>query len=422
MKKSVLAFWLVITALVTFAYGAIQGDFILNFQDESSTIKFYRAQGDTTNGLNVDVTRVSGDVTIIGDNTPADAYANPTDALNAISLLSLYNGSTWDRVRESAIGNGALLVGGNATPSDTYANPTASQVIWGLAGGWNGTSWDRIKSVNTGQQVTTHKTSGGIESEQPTYYQKVAEGAITGEWGVNKFGAAPDGIQTGATDIWDRADSTPTQQIWLAPTAARVHSIVSTTTADDGSPVGVGARTLRIYGLTSWAASSETSEDITLDGTTPVNTGSSYVIIHRMKVLTSGASGPNVGTITATAAAPDSTITAAILAGNGQTEMAIYGIPSTKTAYLLRWSCNIDKASVTAVTVDFRLMVNETPNTNTTVFLRKDDISVQSTGTNIYGRSYAMPYKISGPAIIKVQALGSSNDIDGESGFDLLVK
>lgn len=247
----------------------------------------------------------------------------------------------------------------------------------------------------------------------------IARGAVAGMSAVNKFGAAPDGIQTTATDVWDRADATPTQQIWLAPTAARVHAIVSTSTDDDGAPVGLGARTIRVYGLTAWNAA-ETSEDITMDGTTPVNTVSSYVIIHRMKVLTSGATSINVGTITATAAT-DGTVTAAILPNNGQTEMAIYGVPSTQSAYICRWGCNIDKASGLVATCDFRLMVNENPDVQTTNFIRKDDISLQSTGTNQFDREYCVPYKIAGPAIIKVQGIASSADLDGESGFDLVL-
>jgi hypothetical protein len=245
---------------------------------------------------------------------------------------------------------------------------------------------------------------------------EVARGKVAGFSRINKFGAAPDGIQTTATDIWSRADSTPTQQIWLAPTAARVHAIVSSSTSDDGNPVGVGARTLRVYGLKTWDLA-ETSEDITLDGTTPVNTSQSYVIIHRMKVLTSGATGINVGTITATAAT-DSTITAVILPGDGQTEMAIYGVPSIQTIYLKRWGASIGKAAGAAATVNYSLRVNENPNVQTTNFLRKDDMNLQSTGTNAMSRVYDIPPSFSGPCIVKVQGIASAADIDGASGFD----
>jgi len=248
------------------------------------------------------------------------------------------------------------------------------------------------------------------------YGLESARGNVPGVTTVNKFGSAPDGIQTTATDIWTRADSTPTQQIWLAPTAARIHAIVSTSTDDDGSPVGAGARTIRIYGLKTWDLA-ETSEDITLDGTTPVNTANSYVIIHRMKVLTSGATNINVGTITATAAT-DSTVTTVIAPGDGQTEMAIYGVPSIQKFYLTRWACNIDKTTGVATAVNFMLKVNENPNVQTTNFLRKQDISLQSTGTSMYQNHFEVPIQFNGPCIIKVQATSTAADVDGEAAFD----
>lgn len=248
------------------------------------------------------------------------------------------------------------------------------------------------------------------------YALNVARGLVSGVTSVNKFGAAPDGIQTSVTDIWSRADSSATQQIWLAPTAARVHAIVSTSTNDDGNPVGTGARTIRVYGLTAWNAA-ETSEDITLDGTTPVNTANSYVIIHRMKVLTCGASGPNVGTISATAAT-DTTITAIIAPNDGQTEMAIYGVPSTQSFYMTRWSCAIAKGAAAAVSASFELRVNENPDVQTVAFLRKNDLSTQSTGTTTAEKHFFNPIKYAGPCIIKVQAIGSAADIDGKAAFD----
>ena len=167
----------------------------------------------------------------------------------------------------------------------------------------------------------------------------IPKGDFSGYTAVNKFGRSTDVDDGVNTDIWDvaNANSYPSaaldqQAIWVPPTTARTHQIASTSANDDGDPVGTGARTIQVYGLTGWGAA-ETSEVVTMNGTTDVATSSSYVIIHRMKVLTYGGSGPNVGSITATADTDD-TITAMIAPGEGQTQMAIYGFPSTQTAYM----------------------------------------------------------------------------------------
>lgn len=353
----------------------------------------------------------------------------------------------------------------------------------------------------------------------------VSRGLIPGHYAINKFGAAPSGIQTTKTDIWDLADATPTQQIWLAPTAARIHSFVSASASDTcgvgtltltGQPLdtetvtigtkvytfqtvltdvdgnvligatasdsldnliaainlsagagtvyaasmtagsdvvaeagagdtmllfdqqsaglattetltngswgaatitpGTGARKIRIYGLKDWDTK-ESYEDIILHGQVDVSTLDDYVIIYRMKVLTCGTSGPNVGLITATAAT-DSTKTAAILAGNGQTEMAIFGIPSTQNFYMKSWRCNIDKNVAAVASCDFSIFANEDPENYPKLYLRKHDISVQSTGSNMFESKFDPPLKFIGPCIIKIQAIASAADLDGESSFD----
>ncbi len=249
---------------------------------------------------------------------------------------------------------------------------------------------------------------------------EIPAGTYPNHYGVNKFGRAPLGIQVTATDIWDRADATPTQQIWVAPTAARVHAIVSTDDTDGktAAPNSVGARTLKIFGLTDWDTA-EVSETITLSGTDAVNTTNSYVIIHRMKVLTKGGTNINVGTITATAAV-NATVTAAILPGQGQTQMAIYGIPSTQTAYMTGYyaSCNL---AGTSIRLDVTLKVNPGPDAELINFLTKQTQNIRDTGAG-YMRHEFKPYmKISGPAIIKIQAISSVADSDGSAGFDLIL-
>ncbi len=226
-------------------------------------------------------------------------------------------------------------------------------------------------------------------------------------------GHAPDGLQTTATDLWDRADATPTQQIWTAPTTARIHAIVSSSASD--AAAGVGARTLQVTGLTSWTAK-EVTENITLNGVTPVNTVNSYVIIYRLRVLTKGATSSNVGTITATAAT-DATITAIIRPLIGSSEMAIFGWPSTQVLYLKNWKTNLNKVSAAASHGTFQLLLNPEPSTQLTNFIELDMTGRQSSGTSS-GQEIFDPYlRLAGPGIIKIQATSSANDIDSTVSF-----
>ena len=80
----------------------------------------------------------------------------------------------------------------------------------------------------------------------------IAQGVMPNALAVNKFGRATNVDSGVATDIHDGAHATEDLDIWVAPTQARIHNIKSSSASDDGSPVGVGARTLRIYGLTAW--------------------------------------------------------------------------------------------------------------------------------------------------------------------------
>ena len=240
-------------------------------------------------------------------------------------------------------------------------------------------------------------------------------GLLPGYSSVNKFGRSTDVDSATDTDIWDRANATDGQTIWVAPTQARTHQIVSTSANDDGDPVGTGARTIRVYGLTSWSAD-EASEDITMNGTTNVATSNSYVIIHRMKVLTKGASGPNVGKITATADT-DGTVTAQINAGEGQTQMAIYGVPSTKRMYVCSYYASAIKAAL-SVSAAISLLVNPEPDAELTKFLIKHTNGIMTDGSTYLRHEFAPFFRVDGPAIIKLQGNASANNTDVDGGFD----
>ena len=110
----------------------------------------------------------------------------------------------------------------------------------------------------------------------------------------------------------------PAGGLWLPPTAARVHAVVSGSAND--AAAGTGARTLLLTGIL--ASGAESSEIITLNGTTPVNSSGSYIHVTSLEVLTAGSGGVNAGIITATAAT-DSTVTCSMHTGDNRSSGAL---------------------------------------------------------------------------------------------------
>lgn len=295
-----------------------------------------------------------------------------------------------------------------------------------------GTADDPVSTTNVATPGSTSEATGavqfvdengtayGVEREgnrpyviEEVFSLMVARGAVSGYSAVHKFGEAPKGVQTTATDIWDRADAAPTQQIWLAPTQARTHTIASTSANDTSGDIG--ARTVMIFGLKDWDTA-EVNEAVTMNAASPPVTSNSYVIIYRMRVITSGATSVNIGTITATATT-DGTVTATIRPNEGTTHMAIYGWPSTQILYLIDWSGSINKSSGAVGTINFRLMYNPEPDTQLNHFSVRREKGVQSTGTSdtVWPLNYL---ELAGPGIIKIQGIASAADIAGSGGFD----
>lgn len=231
--------------------------------------------------------------------------------------------------------------------------------------------------------------------------------------GVNKFGRTTNADNGVSTDIHDGANPTDDVAVWVAPTQARVHQLVSTDVNDDGSPLGTGARTVEVFYLPDWDTG-ETSTILTMNGTTNVATPS-CVIINRMKVLTWGSAGPNVGVITATADT-DGTVTAQINAGEGQTQMAIYGIPSYQTFVMSQYYASVNRSVSTAV--DVRLLINQYCDNELTGFVVKHTNGLKSDGSGSIVHPFYPSNRISGPAIIKLTATSSANNTEVDGGFD----
>ena len=130
---------------------------------------FDRVRGDITNGIDVDVTRTTGTSTVAGAITPADAFTTPTDAVSTFALGGMYNGTTWDMIRGTTANGvdvdvtrigGTTTIDGGATPADDFADPSDAVVTFGLGGIYDGTAWDRsLASTHADNLTTTYGTN-----------------------------------------------------------------------------------------------------------------------------------------------------------------------------------------------------------------------------------------------------------------------
>lgn len=229
--------------------------------------------------------------------------------------------------------------------------------------------------------------------------------------GESKFGKATkvdDGV---ATDIWDRANVTDAQPIWTAPTAARIHNIKSSDVND--TLAGTGAQTLLILGVMAWSDPGESFEILNMNGTTNVPTVNAYVVIHRKIVLTWGTAGPNVGVITATAV-DDATITAQIGAGEGQTQMAIYGVSAQQTIFVPGFYGSLRASNAALSAIDLVLLAWDA-NNSTEAYVVKGSIGIER------GSPFYLPFKpekeIAGPCVLKLQATGTMDNLIVDAGF-----
>ncbi|MHA1400160.1 MAG: hypothetical protein ACTSQE_07410 [Candidatus Heimdallarchaeaceae archaeon] len=242
---------------------------------------------------------------------------------------------------------------------------------------------------------------------------EIAKGNVTGHSGVNKFGHVEDiDISDVPVDIWNGGS------VWVAPTAARTHDIVSDDVNDD---VGdTGARTINIQGLDSnWELQEEV---IPMNGTTNVATANTYVRIFRMYVVTVGSSLTNEGNITATAQV-DGTVTAAITTGKGQTLMAIYTIPAGKTGYITKGYTTItrqDKTSGAMAEFEFRGRFDADVSTSPWRTLWAGGISVD--GSSAYEHSYSPYVAVSEKTDLVFRCIYvSDNNTKIGAGFDIIL-
>jgi len=248
---------------------------------------------------------------------------------------------------------------------------------------------------------------------------RAARGDIPGVSTINKFGRNPDCDQAASLtavvlgrDIWDGGIAGA--DIWVPPTAARIHQLASSS-AEDGAGGTTGMLTCRVSGLDADYVLQH--QELTLNGTTDVPT-LAYTMIHRIKGLTFGSAGRNLGDIEATAD-DDSTVTAKVSINNNQTLMAIFQIPVNHRGFMPSWNAELHKTGGAATFADVFLMSMEFG----AGWRVRDSMALSTDGVGSLQKRF-QPYKVFQPKeYVKVVANPSKDAQDVGAGFDLyLVK
>lgn len=190
-------------------------------------------------------------------------------------------------------------------------------------GGWEKRIWETLNDEDD---------SGGITYTD--YHDEVALGLRTGKTLWHKWGYNED-VDTAAQEVvWSEGGN------FTFLTTASTLSLVSTDANDaDG---GTGAHGVVLYGIGENRTAQV--EVVLLNGTTPVVTTSTWLGLNRVALFRSGSAQSNIGTITATATS-NSSVQAAMPAGEGTTQQAIFFTQAGHTALVTSLLINVRKSS-----------------------------------------------------------------------------
>lgn len=165
---------------------------------------------------------------------------------------------------------------------------------------------------------------------------RVSAGLVSGAKQYNRFGINDD-IDNGVPETLRSNGGTFAIQDNIG-----VLDISSSSTSDDGSPAGTGARTVTVDGTdTNGAVISET---VTMDGTTTVSTSAEFLGVNRVVVATAGSNTTNVGNITVVNNTSGETV-AYIPIGLGVTQQLIHYVPENTQALIYKLTINADRLS-----------------------------------------------------------------------------
>jgi len=158
--------------------------------------------------------------------------------------------------------------------------------------------------------------------------------------------------------------ATAPQDVWLGggnytghATQTETVDVFSSDAADTSA--GTGARTIRIEGLQSTTAETFTTEDITMNGTTPVVSSNSWYRITKVFVLTAGSGAENAGIITVRHTTTTANIFSEMEIGLNESQMAVFTIPFNREGFITSIDLSLVRASGAAGSAEITVRVRD---------------------------------------------------------------
>jgi hypothetical protein len=208
-------------------------------------------------------------------------------------------------------------------------------------------------------------------------------------------------------DIWEgTAVSIP-----VPPEAGEQMTIVSSSTADNGATT-TGVLTVRIEYLDG--SGLEQTEDITVNGTTPVNTvATDIAFVNDFYALTVGSNGVAKGTLYIYKLGSATTIYNLITPGGNKSLVINRKIPTGKDFYITTWTISESKNKESS----YRLRATCAPHGASLVegFLFKRTAKING---NTISETMNPPIKICSGAIVKVSAWATGGGGSGSSSYN----
>lgn len=285
---------------------------------------------------------------------------------------------------------------------------------------------------------TTNQTVEAVSTDVDDVGSLVSSGTATGgttttliDTGANFTG---DGVIVGDVVINDTNGEWATVNAVAATTLTHTVMTNASTSSPTSNPnesgdtyrvassADTGSGVIHIEGLTdssgTWSVATET---VILNGQTDVAITKTFVRLYRSFVLHAGASAMNEGDITVEV---DATVNAGIfiVAGDGQTQHAIYTVPSGKTGYFLKGYVGIGSRSNPAASASavftWRARLN---NGATGVFAIKGQVEVMTTANQFWIYEYAIPVALPEKSDILIRCDETSVDVGVIGAFDMVL-